>query len=266
MNNPIDKLPIQRPLEDSVPTNPAQFYYDVVQHLVPDILKIQENGIPIDLNKVQELDKQLDTILLKVEDTLANNPIILQFIQQMYKQLIERKIEDTQHKSRGVSFYLKEYNPKNKVHKAYVINYYLRSINREEMILPEWNKVDRTRLLQVISDKFLQDLCNDNIQEYMKITVNKAMEQLAKDKADIFNKNQQAKRIAKINQTPLPKFNPASSTQKQQLFAMLGIESENETASGNPQFDRKELERIQKWLETLLDERIGEDKQGDCNE
>ena len=50
-------------------------------------------------------------------------------------------------------------------------------------------------------------------------------------------------------------FNPGSPIQKQNFFKFCGIESEKETKTGNPQWDRAELERLQKLINIMIDEK-----------
>ena len=73
--------------------------------------------------------------------------------------------------------------------------------------------------------------------------ISKAMNRLAQDKADMYNNKyvKQAKKPA----VPFPEFNPGSSKQKQELFDMLGIESEaTSKETGLPKWDRAQVERV----------------------
>ena len=56
MNNPLDLLPIERPLESTEPwPDDTYFYNNVVSKLIPDVIKLETTGIPINLNKVKEV-------------------------------------------------------------------------------------------------------------------------------------------------------------------------------------------------------------------
>ena len=43
--------------------------------------------------------------------------------------------------------------------------------------------------------------------------------------------------------------------EKAKFFSFYNIESENETAAGNAKWDRKEIERLQKLLDNLIEEK-----------
>jgi DNA polymerase-1 len=76
-------------------------------------------------------------------------------------------------------------------------------------------------------------------------TISKAMTRLAEDKAKMYNEKfvEQTKKPT----VPFPTFNPGSSKQKQELFEMLGIESEaTSKETGLPKWDRAQVERVNK--------------------
>ena len=70
--NPIDLLPVIRPLEDSNPPDGTYFYDNVIKYLIPDIIKMESNGIPINLDKVAEVQNTVDTVLEDVKNKLAS--------------------------------------------------------------------------------------------------------------------------------------------------------------------------------------------------
>ena len=259
---PHDLLPIKRPLEDGNYYPPIFFYQNVITPLIKDIVRIEANGIPIDLEQVRKLEGTLDDILATVQAKIAQNPLIQAYLEQIHSSNQKTKKKGLEAKLRSFQYYLTLFNPKNKTHRSYVINIYLEDINRIDMVMPEWTLKDLRKLTQILADKFLNDLLSGNIQSYMQYTIDKAMVKLASDKAAIYNKNQVQSKIDKLSDKTLPEFNPASTLQIQQFFAMYGVESENTTAGGNPKWDRKELERLQKLLTTMLDERNS--KEDEC--
>ena len=90
----------------------------------------------------------------------------------------------------------------------------------------------------------------------MEVYITSAMETLANDKADIYNKNKIDTKIEQLQEQDIIRgFNPGSPVQKQNFFKFYGIESEKETKTGNPQWDRKELERLQKLINIMIDEK-----------
>ena len=72
----------------------------------------------------------------------------------------------------------------------------------------------------------------------------------------IFLMNRIETKIEAIQSENLVKsFNPGSSLQKAKFFSFYNIESENETAAGNAKWDRKEIERLLKLLDNLIEEK-----------
>lgn len=257
---PHDLLPIKRPLEDDTDIQPLQFYENVVQHLIPDIVRMEANGIPIDLKKVQELEKVLDNTLADVQRRLSENPIIQQFMFGINNKRCEYKKQQLETKIKTFKDFIIPFKSKNKIHRTYVVNQYLieaakTNIHMLSYMLADWKLDDLKKLNKIIASKFIDDLLNDRISDYMQPIINAAMEKLAQDKADAYNKNNVQDKIDNIKNTvKVSEFNPASSLQKQQLFEFCGIESEKETVGGNPQFDRKELERLQKLIGSMINE------------
>ena len=93
----------------------------------------------------------------------------------------------------------------------------------------------------------------------MKPIIDKAMTDLATLKADSYNRNKvEAKRERLAKERDNLTFNPNSPQQKQQFFEMLGIESENTTQKGSPQWDRKSLEILNKLLDSMLEKEQNE--------
>ena len=247
-------MPITRPLEDSIEPNPKDFYDNIVEKLIPDIVRLEYNGIPIDLEQVQKTEQELNNVLQEVAEKLANNPLVQQYLQQNYNKDYKAQKEAILAKQKQPEQFFKPFNPKNKIHRSYVVNTYLQRIQRTDLMMSEWTAKDLKKLNQVISDKFLADLAANNIQSYMQEIIDIAMNRLAEEKADIYNKNQICTKVNNLDsKLKKPVFNPGSSLQKQEFFAMFGIESDKKTAKGNEQFDRKSLEQLQKLLTIMLE-------------
>ena len=77
---PHNLLPIVRPLEDTTQYDETYFYENVVKHLIPDIVQMEANGIPIDLSKVSVLEDKDErgmlfwTTLEIIAHVLKHNP------------------------------------------------------------------------------------------------------------------------------------------------------------------------------------------------
>ena len=90
----------------------------------------------------------------------------------------------------------------------------------------------------------------------MKDTIDTGMIRLAATKALIFNKNKIKDAIDKLETLDTTrKFNPSSSPQKIAFFEYYDIESDNETPAGNAKWDRDEVERVQKLLKIMIEEK-----------
>lgn len=254
--HPIDLLPIKRPLEDSDYPDETYFYQNVVCKLIPDIIRMETNGIPINLSKVSGVEETVNSALENVYTQIAASPLMLKHLEAENKAKCAAKAQVLETKKKTIEDFLVVYNSKNKVHRAYVVNYYLTSIDKTDMCMDEWSVKDLKKLNQIISSKFLQDLIDNNIQSYMESTINAAMQKLAQDKAEAYNKNKIESKIEAVKSEKLIKsFNPGSSLQKAKFFAFYGVESENETAAGNAKWDRKEIERLLKLLNNLIEEK-----------
>ena len=254
--HPIDLLPIVRPLDSTNFPDETFFYQNVVCKLIPDIIRMETNGIPINLTKVSGVEETVNNALENVYTEIAKSPLMLKYLES--ENTAKRKVKELQleTKKKTTEDFLTDYNNKNKTHRSYLVNYYLTSINKEDMCMDEWSVKDLKKLNQIIPSKFLQDLIANNLNSYMTQTINAAMLKLATDKAEAYNKNKIETKIEAVQTEQLVKaFNPGSSQQKQKFFTYYGIESENETASGNAKWDRKEIERLLKLLDNLIEEK-----------
>lgn len=254
--NPIDLLPVVRPLEDPNPPDGTYFYNNVIKYLIPDIIKMESNGIPINLDKVAEVQNTVDTVLENVKNKLASNKLMLDFLSNKDNIAKQTKINALNEKLKTPEDFLKPFNNKNKMHRTYVINEFLKETHREDMLLEEWSVKDVKKLNQIIASNFISNLLDNSIKDYMVPTIDKAMYTLATTKAEIYNKNKIKSKIESLDEVKLiDKFNPGSSTQKQEFFKFYGIESDKETKAGNPQWDRDALEELQKLLKTMIEDK-----------
>ena len=74
------------------------------------------------------------------------------------------------------------------------------------------------------------------------------------DDNNSINKNKIETKIENLKETNLiNSFNPSSPLQKQKLFEFYNVKSESKTAKGQPQWNRTELERLQKFLAVQID-------------
>lgn len=253
---PHNLLPIVRPLEDTTQYDETYFYDNVVKALIPDIVQMEANGIPIDLKKVAKLETTVDDVLGEVHKKLANNDMMLNFLKSVTTQYKKDKTKELENKKKEPEDFLKPFNIKNTTHRTFVVNTYLTSNGKDDMVMEKWGIRDLKKLNQILASKFISDLLDGDIQDYMQTCINTAMYSLAQTKSEIYNENKIDSKINQLQEQDLiHSFNPGSSIQKQNFFKFYGIESEKETKAGNPQWDRTELLRLQKLLETMIDEK-----------
>ena len=252
--SPYDLLPIVRPLEDIEVLPDIYFYENVAQHLIKDIVRIEANGIPVDLEEVQKLDVIVTAVLKEVQDKLQSNSAMLAFLTKQSSIKQTAKIEELNNKKKTYEEFLKPFVISNKVHRTYLVNTYLTSVNKTDMCLEEWSIKDLKKLNQIIGSQTIQNIIDKKETSYMQEYIDKAMENLARDKGQIYNKNKIDNKIENLKQnTNIKIFNPGSPLQKQDFFAYYNVESENETTTGKPQWNRAELERLSKLLDLLVD-------------
>ena len=90
--SPWQLLPAPEPCTISPPAD--YFYEHVAKHLIRDTVRIMHNGLPIDLNRVIELEDTLDTLLADVAARIAANTYIQQYMQQRHATLVQDYIEE----------------------------------------------------------------------------------------------------------------------------------------------------------------------------
>ena len=223
--SPHDLLPAPEPRT----YNPAlgYFYHNVAKHLVKDTVRIMNNGLHIDLDRVEQLESTLDDQLAQVISQLASNPLIKQFQELQHKQLVSDYIEDRQSKLRQVDYYLKPFKHSDMTHRSYFMHFFsqLNDIPAPSELLPGTNiaKWDAKLVKKFAATRpVLQRLLSGELTSHPCIEL--AMNQCAQDKCTIYN--QKYLDAIQSPDVPVPAFNPGSSLQKQKLFEWLGIESD----------------------------------------
>lgn len=253
MNNPLDLLPIERPLEstESWPDD-TYFYNNVVSKLIPDVIKLETTGIPINLDKVKEVEDTVNNVLKNIKYILKDNKFIQQYLASKYIHESDDALANL--KTKTASDFLVAFDVKKKAHRSAVVNYWLKNNGHEDMMMDEWSVKDLRMCNQILASKFLTDLINKDIKGYMFNWIEEAMQEFAEEKARIYNQSKFSSYEAKMQEKKDKLFfNPGSSLQKQEFFQMLGIESDSETAKGAPQWNRAALEQLNKYLDTLIE-------------
>jgi hypothetical protein len=244
MYSPWDQLPAPEPSSIEYPL--GHFYQNTAKYLIKDTVRIMDNGLNIDFDKVIELEAVLKEQLEEVGKELSQNPLIKNYLEQRYSSQVKEYIKDRKSKMRDVSYYLKPFKFKDMTHRSYFMDEYAKLQgwgSPEEKLptgVPKWSVklvkqyAKTNRLLRMMLEGKSPGPTN---------IINKAMNRLAQDKATIYNEKYVSQ--VKKPEVPFPKFNPSSPQQKQELFKMLGIESEETSKdTGLPKWDRAQVERV----------------------
>jgi hypothetical protein len=244
-------FPIQPPSlhEES----PRYFYENVLKPLVPSMIDLMLNGIPLDMSKVDTLETRLDEILDKVRQDLLQNSVVQNFQKLQFTRLKQSKIDEYNLKKRDIRQYLKEYKPDDIVMRSWLVNTYLKSQGAFNFVyyptdfLPnghiKWTVSDITKFYKnnpthrIFSSIIDKTIAQDN--EYV-VT---AMVDLARYKTELYNTDYDIK-IGAIDTSILPLFNPGSSKQLIDLFSFLQIEPLAYTPAGSPSWGRDQIAEI----------------------
>jgi len=195
------------------------------------------NGLPIDLQKVSELEDTIDETLESVATTLAKNKYASAYIQSRNIAIIEAYKADRRAKLKQPLAFLKPFNYRSMEHRSYFMHLYAQQQSITEPVdllptnVPKWpaNLVKKLSSTRPILRRLLAGEL-----EVTHPLVKQAMLLVAKHKSEIYNR----KFLADIENPPptLPKafelkpFNPGSPDHKHQLLTdQLGLESDKLT-------------------------------------
>ena len=248
--NPINLLPVDIPYKDTKEYPKDYFYNNVIQYLIPDVVRMEMNGIPIDMEQVKKLEETVDSILAKANTKVHELAIMLDFLASSKATKDSKAMLEKVSKQRDASYYYKEFNFKNTEHRTYVINKFLE--DKPHLQQEKWSIKDIKILNSMLDTSFISHLLNGEERLHNDLIKN-WMEELAEKKAYIYNKSMLTKAKDKLDSNTI-QFNLGSTKQKADFFTYLGIESESLTDKGQPKWDRDELEKLQKQLTTLLEE------------
>jgi len=245
---PFELLPL--PLPSEYDPGPEYFYNNFASKFIEDMIKLMNTGLHIDYRAVEKLRRTIDSVLKDVTKRLNRNPIIKQYQEVRAKKLQEVHKAKATANVRTLSYFLKQYNPKDIVHRTWVVNYFLESQGHENKIKDKWT-IAALKALQVwLKAPFINALLSkQDISNYLY--TKEGMKKLAEYKLDLWNRP----RYESANQpVPVPKFNPGSAVQKQELFAMLNLEPLSVSKkTGNASWGRDQIEELQ---QIVVDEEV----------
>jgi len=246
MYSPHDQLPAPEPREIEYPL--GHFYQNTARYLIKDTVRIMDNGLNIDLDKVIELEETLAEQLAEVETELANNPLIKKYLEERYSYEIKAYVKDRKSKMRDPEYYLVPFKPNDMNHRSYFMDEYAKQQgwgSPDDKLPTGVGKWPVSLVKKYAKTNRLLQMLLDGTIPANTPTISKAMTRLAEDKAKMYNEKfvEQTKKPT----VPFPTFNPGSSKQKQELFDMLEIESEaTSKETGLPKWDRAQVERVNK--------------------
>ena len=241
-----DQLPVPQPKDQDYPF--GYFYEHTAKHLIKDTVRIMDNGLHIDMDKVIALEDLLAEQLEEVKTELAGNNIIQEYLRQRHAAEITAYIEDRKSKMRSPDYYITSFKHNNMVHRSYFMDEYAATkgwSSPDEKLPTGVGKWPASLVKKYAkTNNLLQMLLKGTLPENTP-TIKAALKRLAEDKARLYNEKYVEQ--VKTPTVPYPTFNPGSPQQKQELFAMLGIESDKVSKETNlPSWDRDQVERVHK--------------------
>ncbi len=224
---PLNLLPTPEPRTVSPPLQ--DFYYNVSKWLIPDIVRVMNNGIPIDLTKVRELEATIDVSLASVEATLASNEYIKKYMATRRISNKAKLQDEITVKLKPQEHFLKDFDQSKVLHRSYYVKQVIGKVETGDYAapnVPKWTLKD-LKTYDSIHDCDFTDLLTKQPNPTIATA---AMEDLASDKANIYNKQYHAKLKHTDAFVPMERFNPGSTDQKHELLTgMLGLQSDKLT-------------------------------------
>lgn len=227
------------------------FYHNTGKFLVRDTVRLMMNGLPISLDRVYSLEQDLDKILEDVHSALATNPYVKRYLEAKNKELLDLYIDTQKGKCKEDADFLEEFKASSPVHRSYYMELFAERMGIEfpEEKHPTGVSKWSARLVKKLSARYpaLRPLADKTVDPNSPTAV-EAMKKLASDKCRMYNANYLA-----LIETPKLKplvFNPGSPKQKQEIFAMAGLESDAKSATtGEDSWSREQIERVNEETE-----------------
>lgn len=244
--SPWSLLPAPEPRTVAPPVD--YFYDNVAKHLVKDTVRIMSNGIPIDLDKVAELESSLDDTLAQAHASLSANPYVSAYLQQRYSRLTAEYIAERQSHCREPSYFARPFKHNDQTHRSYFMHIFAQQqgIAQPSDLLPTGIAKWPATLVKKLSASYpvLVRLLDGSLPQ-SHATIVAAMSLYCEHRAELHNR-QYLQQIADLA-IDLPPFNPKSTTQLRELFDLIGIESSSTSKkTGLPSWTRDEIEALNK--------------------
>jgi DNA polymerase-1 len=187
-------------------------------------------------------------VLADVESTLANNALIKEFQLERLPYAQKKHAEKCMAAVRTVDYYLKEFNDKDVMHRTWIVNEYLRSINKTEDQSEKWTLRDLKKYNEFLKDLFITDICAKR-RFPGNIHVLAGMTALAEYKLELWNRPRYEKAEEPVK---LDGFNPGSSKQMKEFFEMCKIAPlAFSKDTGEASWGRDQLKIVEKTVEPM---------------
>ena len=238
---PWTLLPLPAPCDFD--PGPEFFYNNFVEPICRDMIELMCTGLYIDEHATEELRSTIDEVLSNVESSLMRNKIIQKL--QEKRSVVAQKVHFAKSTEaiRTIDYYLKDFDEKSCVHRTWVINTYLISKGFEKDVKDSWTISNLKKYNVFKSDLVIDRILEKCISKDSQV-LKDGMKALAEYKMELWNRP----RYQRGRETAyLEPFNPGSSKQKQELFAMLKIEPfEVSDKTGDGSWGREHIEHLLK--------------------
>lgn len=250
---PWQLLPFPAPKDyDPGIEEPDFFYNNFVKHFIPDMIQLMDTGLHIDQDAVEELRSTVDHVLKDVEEKLGTNSLIQEFQTSRLPTAQREHAEKCTQSVRELDHYIKPFKDSDVIHRAWVVNTYLKKINKSKDVKDKWTLKDLKTLNIFLKDNFISALCekrrltdNDNVKE--------GMLELAKYKLDLWNRPRYEKAKEPVKLEP---FNPGSSKQVKEFFEFVDVPAKAFSKdTGDASWGRDQLEEL--FKETTDEDLLG---------
>jgi len=245
-------MPMPKDFDPGV-EDPAFFYKNFVKAFIPDMIQMMDAGLYIDDKAVEELRETINNVLESVANRLEANVLIKEYQNSRLPEAQKAHAEKATISLRTRDYYMKEFKASDMTHRTWVVNTYLKHINKDGDCRDKWPLKDLKKY-----NVFLQDAFIGAIVEKRKLTNDNAavlsgMLNLANYKLDLWNRPRLEKAEEPVE---LEVFNPGSAKQKTEFFALMGIRPLSRSKeTGEASWGRDQLEELMKQQtdEDLID-------------
>lgn len=225
---------------------PSYFYHHTAKWLIRSTVRVMLTGVPMSMERVEELETTLEDVLVDVHARLADNPVVQQFLAKRHEEELEKYRKLQHSKMRAPEHYVKDFDPSNTLDRSYFMDLYAERVGlgKPAKKHPSGVSVWPAALVKRLSTEHLPlRALADKTLNPKNPTAVKAAWNIAKDRAEAYNRRY--KENIRHPNCPEEPLNPGSAKQKQELFAWMGIESEVTSAkTGDASWNKEQIERV----------------------